>query len=343
MDFSWKGKKILITGGASFIGSHLADRLIEKGARVRIADDLSSGRLENIKPRIDSNKCEFMKLDLLSPGAAEKAVKGSDIVFHLAARHGGRGYVETRQVECSTNMILDGMIFKACRNNSIKKVVYASSGCVYPNFMQKDPRKKLFLSEKMAGPPYDADNMYGWAKLMGEMTLKEYYKRCRMRSVSLRYFTAYGPRALENHAVMAMISRAFLKEDPIEIWGTGRQVRNWTYIDDIVSGTIKAAEKIDDSASINIGSSERVTVEQAAREVIRITGHKAKILFKKYMPSGPMNRVADNSLAKKLLDWRPQVKFKDGLKNTIAWYFSNKNADDISRERDNIYIDACKK
>ncbi len=127
------------------------------------------------------------------------------------------------------------MIFKTAHEIGVDKVVYASSGCVYPNHVQMDTKKKIYLTEDMVGPPYDSDNMYGWAKLMGELTLKSYYDQFGMKSACCRYFTVYGPRGVENHAVIAMIARAFIGADPFEVWGTGDQVRNWTYIDDIVA------------------------------------------------------------------------------------------------------------
>ena len=109
---NWKGRQVLITGGASFIGSHLVDALLERGARVRVVDNLSSGRIENIEQHVNSGKIEFLNDELLSPGVIARAMAGVQIVFHLAADHGGRGYVDLHQVECSTNLILDGMIFK---------------------------------------------------------------------------------------------------------------------------------------------------------------------------------------------------------------------------------------
>ena len=109
-------------------------------------------------------------------------------------------------------------------------------------------------AEEQVGPPYDADNMYGWAKLMGELSLRAYHRDYGLKSVSCRYFTVYGPRGHENHAVMAMIARAFIRQDPFEVWGSGRQVRNWTYVSDIVAGTLLAAARIDDARAVNLGT-----------------------------------------------------------------------------------------
>ncbi len=329
------GKRILVTGGASFIGSHLVDALIkEKASFIRVVDNLSSGKIDNIRAYIDAGRIEFHQRDLLEPGLAEEMVKGMNVVFHLAADHGGRGYVDLHQAACATNLILDGLIIKASYEARVDKFIFASSGCVYPNFKQNNPEEILYLTEDMVGPPYDADNMYGWAKLMAELTLKSYYKDFGMKSASCRFFTVYGDRGVENHAVIAMIARAFIKQDPFQVWGTGEQIRNWTHVSDIVSGMILSAKKIDDATAINLGTMERTKVIDAVREVLRYTGHNAKLEFHPEMPTGPYNRVADNSLARKLLGWEPKVKFMDGLHKTIDWYFSNKKKENISAKLD---------
>jgi nucleoside-diphosphate-sugar epimerase len=195
--------------------------------------------------------------------------------------------------------------------------------------MQANPEQELYLTEDLIKPPHDADNMYGWAKLMGELTLKAYHKEQGLRSASCRYFTVYGPRGVENHAVIAMIARAFVGQNPFEVWGDGTQIRNWTYIDDIVSGTILAAEKIDDATAINLGTMERVSVLDAVNQVFEFTGHKAEIKLRPDMPTGPRNRVADNRLAKSLLGWEPQVPFREGLRRTVEWYYRTKNKEQV--------------
>ncbi len=321
----WSGKMALITGGASFIGSSLADQLISRGAGVRVVDDLTSGRLENIAGHIASGKVEFLHADLREPGIARAAVEGIDTVFHLAADHGGRGYVDLHQAGPASNFLLDGLIFAEALKARVRKVVFASSGCVYPNFLQADTNKEIYLTEDLTKGPNDADNTYGWAKLMAEFTLQAYAKEHGLKSASCRYFTVYGPRGVENHAVIAMIARAFIGQIPFEVWGDGTQIRNWTYIDDIVSGTILAGEKIDDGTPVNLGTMERVRVIDAAKMVLELTGQKAEIKFLPNMPTGPLNRVADNSRAKKLLDWEPKYPFRKGLKRTIDWYYKTKD------------------
>src|SRR5574337_1265924 len=272
----WTGQRVLVTGGASFIGSHLVDQLVERGAHVRVVDDLTSGRLENIRGHLANGQVEFSQADLREPGVTRAAMQGVDTVFHLAADHGGRGYVDLHQAGPASNFFLDGLIFAEALKAKVKKVVFASSGCVYPNFLQSDPPKEVYLTEDLTRGPNDADNMYGWAKLMAEFTLRAYHKEHGMEAASCRYFTVYGPRGVENHAVIAMIARAFVGQDPFEVWGDGTQIRNWTYIDDIIAGTILAGEKVDDSTAVNLGTMERVRVLDAVKMVFDYTGHKAE-------------------------------------------------------------------
>jgi nucleoside-diphosphate-sugar epimerase len=327
----WTGKLIFVTGGASFIGSTLTDQLVTRGARVRIVDDLTSGHLGNIHHHLGDGKVDFLQADLREPGVTRAAMQGVDTVFHLAADHGGRGYVDLHQAGPASNFFLDGLVFAEALRAKVKKVVFASSGCVYPNFLQSDINKELYLTEDLTRGPNDADNTYGWAKLMGEFTLSAYAKEHGMGAASCRYFTVYGPRGVENHAVIAMIARAFLGQNPFEVWGDGTQIRNWTYIDDIVEGTILAGEKISDGTAINLGTMERIRVIDAAKMVCEFTGHKAEIKLRRDMPTGPLNRVADNALAKKLLHWEPRVPFRDGLKRTIDWYYATKDRAEVQR------------
>jgi nucleoside-diphosphate-sugar epimerase len=328
--YQWSGRPTLVTGGASFIGSALVGELVARGADVRVVDDLSSGKLENIQHHVDEGAVEFLQDDLRRPGVAERAVDDISVVFHLAADHGGRGYVDLHQAACASNLALDGNVFLACRAAEVEKVVYASSGCVYPNFAQADPDEEIYLREELADePPFDADNMYGYAKLMAELSLKAYVREWGLKAASCRYFTVYGERGKEDHAVMAMIARAYVDQNPFLVWGTGEQVRNWTYVGDIVSGTILAAERIDDGTAVNLGTMERTRVIDAVREVLHYTGKDLEIRFQPDMPTGPMNRVADNSRARELLGWEPEVAFVDGLHRTIDWYFAEKDPDEV--------------
>jgi nucleoside-diphosphate-sugar epimerase len=158
----WTGKTVFLTGGASFIGSSLTDHLLARGAsKIRIVDDLSSGHLGNIRQHLGTGKVDFLQADLREPGVTRAAMQGVDIVFHLAADHGGRGYVDLHQAGPASNFFLDGLVFAEALKAKAKKVVFASSGCVYPNFLQSDTKKELYLTEDLTQGPNDADNTYG--------------------------------------------------------------------------------------------------------------------------------------------------------------------------------------
>ena len=202
-----------------------------------------------------------------------------------------------------------------------------------------DTSKEIYLTEEMVGPPYEADDTYGWAKLMAELTLKAYYHDTGLKSASCRFFTAYGERCTENHAIIAMIGRAFLKQNPFEVWGDGTQIRNWTYVGDIVEGMILAGEKIDNANAINLGTEERIRVIDAVQGILNYTGHQAEIKFLTDKPTGPLNRVAGNELAQKILGWKPRTKFIDGLHRTIDWYYMTKDKDKIASEFDQLLIE----
>jgi nucleoside-diphosphate-sugar epimerase len=336
MTTEWAGRGVLVTGGASFIASHLVDALLDRGADVRVVDDLSSGKIENLQQHLANGTIAFVQADLREPGVARMAVQDVDVVFHLAADHGGRGYVDLHQAGPASNLLLDGLVFWEALKAGVQKVVFASSGCVYPNELQSDPHQEVYLTEDLVKPPYDADNMYGWAKLMAELTLQAYHKEYGLGAASCRYFTVYGPRGVENHAVIAMIAKAFIGQNPFEVWGDGTQVRNWTYVDDIVQGTILAAERIDDGTGVNLGTMERVRVIDAVKMVLEFMGHDAEIMFRPDMPTGPLNRVADNALARGLLGWEPQVPFREGLERTMQWYCATKSREQVRAVLDRL-------
>jgi UDP-glucose 4-epimerase len=335
----WSGRKVLVTGGASFISSHIVDRLVRKGAEVRVADDLSSGRMENLSESID--QIEFLEGDLRDRSFADRATKGREVVFHLAASHGGRGYIDTHPVECATNMVLDGTVFYSAFQAGVERICFASSACVYPTNLQTemkiDEGGLVYLQEEWADPFVPgralADGEYGWAKLMGEMALRAYHKQYGMKCVSCRLFTAYGERENETHAVIALIAKAFVEMDPYEIWGTGEQDRNFTYVGDIADGMIRAVERVEDGSAVNIGTAEHIKIIDAARMIFRITGFTPKeLFFDTTKPVGVFSRAADLTRTRRLLEWEPSTSFEEGLRRTIPWYYAIKDRHEIARK-----------
>jgi len=331
---SWANTRVLVTGGASFIGSHLVDRLVSLGATVRVADDLSSGRLDNLEGCRD--RIEVLEGDLRDRDFARRAVDNVEMIFHLAACHGGRGFIDTHPAECASNMVLDGIVFDEARRAGTERVCFASSACVYPVQLQIKPEdgKTLLLREEYADPFKTgcaaADGEYGWAKLMGEMALKAHWKQYGMKSVCCRLFTAYGERENETHAVIALIAKAFIRMDPFEIWGDGQQDRNFTYVGDIVDGMIRASERIDDASAVNIGTSEHIRIIDAVRMIFdEMDFQPERFTFDTTKPVGVYSRAADLTRTRSLLEWEPETSFAAGLRRTIEWYQSSRQLGDV--------------
>ncbi len=331
-----KGKKVLVTGGASFISSHLVDTLLKKGADVVVADDFSSGKLENLEyPFLQKapDKWVYGNLTVYQGNLKDRTfsrqmVDGADVVFHLAALHGGRGYIDTHPAECSSNMILDQLIFEEACRAGVQRVCFASSACVYPSYLQDQAGSNYLLKEDDANPfvrdKAFADLEYGWAKLMGEMALKAYHREFGMKTTAVRIFTAYGPRENETHAIVALIAKAFIKMDPYVIWGNGEQDRNFTYVQDIVDALILASQKIEDGSTVNAGRSDRLTINDTINLVFDLVGWKPRAVERDLSkPQGVASRAADLTLAGKVLGWEPKVSYKEGFKRTIDWYFAH--------------------
>ena len=349
---SMKGKRVLVTGGASFISSHLVDTLLRIGADVLVADDFSSGKLENLEyPFIQksTDKWIFKALsvcrgDLKDRAFTRQMVEDADIVFHLAALHGGRGYIDTHPAECSSNMILDQLVFEEACRAGVQRVCFASSACVYPSYLQEQAGSNYLLKEDDANPfvrdKAFADLEYGWAKLMGEMALKAYYKEYGMKTVAVRLFTAYGPRENETHAIIALVAKVFVKMDPYVIWGSGEQDRNFTYVQDIVDALILASQKIEDGSVVNAGRSDRLTINQATDLVFDLVGWRPKTVERDLSkPQGVTSRAADLTRANRILDWAPKVSYRDGFEKTISWYFAHHTVESVKANLEKALVE----
>jgi len=324
---SWiSGRNVLVTGGSSFIGSHLVDKLVSLGANVTVIDDLSSGKLENLRDSWD--KIRFIKEDLeyIKMDRLLEIFKDQEVVFHLAAKHGGRGYIHTHPADVCSNFSIDHHVFEASYRVGVEKVIFASSACVYPPKLQKEVESKYLLKEDDSNPfkledYLSADIEYGWAKLMGEIQLIAFIKQYGLKGCSVRFVTAYGPRENETHAIIAMIYKAFERMDPYVIWGTGEQERDFTYIEDIVEGTILAGGKISDGTPINLGGGVRYKIRDVTEKIFEIMGWRPKrIVYDTSKPVGVLSRALDISRARELLGWRPRFSLEEGLRRTIDWY-----------------------
>lgn len=322
----WKNKNVVVTGGASFIGSHLVDKLVELGSRVTVVDDLSSGKLENLSQSMTNIKFINKDLRYFDKREIVELFKDNEMVFHLAAVHGGRGYITKHKAEICSNLVIDHNVLEASKNAGVRKVIFASTACVYPPKLQNGYNSNYLLKESDCdlsdiSKPLSADSEYGWFKLMGEIQLRTYVHQYGMEGCSLRFVTVYGPRENETHSIIALIYKCLERMDPFVIWGNGEQIRDFTYVSDIVDGTILAAEKINDGSAINLGTSQRYKVRDVAERILKIMDfHPKKISYDTSKPTGVINRSLDIDKAKQLLGWKPKVSIEEGIKKTIEEY-----------------------
>ena len=341
----WIGKNVLVTGGASFIGSHLAEKLVSLGANVTVVDDLSSGNLENLSTV--KNKIKFIKKDLeyIEKDEIREIFRDKNIVFHLAAVHGGRGYIQTHPADVCSNLSIDHHVFEAIADssNSMENLVFASTACVYPPDKQ-NKGSNYQLKENDSDPKLldgymSADIEYGWGKLMSEMQLNAFINQYGIKGCPVRFVTAYGPRENESHAIIALIYKTLQKMDPFSIWGNGQQERDFTYVEDIVDGTILASERVFNGVPINLGTGQKHKLIDVAQMIFDLVNWKpTNIKFETSMPVGPWSRALDNTRARELLGWRPKFSLEQGLKKTIEWYkqsskYRNRVAKELLLER----------
>ncbi len=326
----WAGERVLVTGGASFIGSHLVEDLVTSGADVRVADDFSSGTRANLATVAD--QIQVLEGNLKQKSVALEATEDIDTVFHLAADHGGRGYIANYPANCATNMALDNIVFESAVENGVDRISFASSACVYPTDIQQERRRlrEDMVSFKERGGAY-ADETYGWAKLMGELSLQAFHEQYDIDASIVRIFTAYGPRENETHAIIALIAKAFAQQDPYTIWGNGEQTRNFTYVKDITAALLQAAEHVSDATPVNAGVSEFISINDVVDTIFEHLNWEPEA--REYLtdkPVGVRHRAADTSRADRLLGFEPEYGLEEGIESTLEWYTSNRDAEYVA-------------
>lgn len=321
---SFAGTSAIVTGGASFIGSHLVDALLGLGAHVRVIDDFSSGKRSNLAHH---PKLATVEGDLRDREFAQSAMLESDYVFHLAAIHGGRGFIETQQREILANLAIDNNVFSSSLDAGVGTIVHASSACAYPTGLQDSEDIRLLLAEDQAG--MDApekcfpDGVYGWIKLLGEYQLETAVGGSGVKGRSARIFTAYGERENESHAAMALMAKALLGMDPYPIWGNGQQTRNFTYVADTVHGLLLLGSDQDSNEFdvYNVGTSDHVRVIDFVKAIFDQLGWKpATTDFQLDRPVGVSSRASDNRKIEGRFGWSPSVSIQRGVELTLAWY-----------------------
>ena len=306
--------KTLVTGCAGFIGSHLVDKLLEQGYEVVGIDCFTDYYLKEIKEAnisnaLKSDNFEFIVEDILNMDKFPEV----DFVFHLAAQAGVRAsWGKSFEIYTRNNVQATQKLLEFYKNREIKKFVYASSSSVYGD--AELPMKEDSLL-KLVSP-------YGVTKLAGENLCYLYWKNYSVPTVSLRYFTVYGPRQRPDMAIHKFV-RAIVKGDGITVYGDGTQTRDFTYVDDTVEANILAANNDVVGEFFNVGGGSRISVNELIGMMENIIGKKAKVKYIEKQKGDVLDTWADVSKAKEKLRWKPKANIEEGLKKYINW--KNKN------------------
>ena len=310
-------ERILVTGGGGFIGSQLARHLYRQGHFVRVADI-------KFDDYIEEEYCsERLTLDLRDRDNCLQATQDIDKVYDLAANMGGIGFITSVFADVMhDNVLINTLMLEASVRNKVKRFLFSSSACVYPNFKQTTP-DAVGLREDDAYPA-DPNEPYGWEKLFTEEMVKSYRSDYGLDIRIARYHNIYGPEGTykggREKAPSALCRKVAETSDPgkITVWGDGKATRSYCYIDDCVRGTEMLMES-DHDRPLNIGSDRLISVEDLADMIIGISGKRISKRHDLSAPQGVRGRNADLTLVKQVLGWEPQVSLEKGIENTYRW------------------------
>ena len=303
-----KGKKILITGGAGFIGSHLAARLAEENDVV-VLDDLSSGTKDNLK----GLPVMFVKGSILNKKLVEDLTKGCSYVFHLAAMASVQDSVEFPEKCFQVNIVGSNIVMDASVKHNVKKVVFCSSAAIYGD----DPR--LPKTEMMIPLPISP---YAASKLAIEQQCIVNHKLHNLEFACLRLFNVFGPKQNPKSPYSSVISKfmfSALNNETLLIYGDGSQTRDFIFVDDVVNAIIKATDS-PKSGMFNIASSKRITVKGLANMIVGLADSESRIELKPAREGDIKHSWASTKKARALLNWNPIFSMQEGLAKTINWF-----------------------
>lgn len=306
------GKKVMVTGGAGFVGSHLVQELA-RANEVIILDDFSTGKDENISEVLQAPNVKIVKGSILNSALVYELMNGIDYVFHLAADPNVVDSVENPLKTNEVNITGTLNILLAARDRQVKKVVYASSSAVYGDA----PSPNV---ETMAPNP---TSPYALSKLAGEYYCQLFSNIYGLPTVSLRYFNIYGPRQDADSDYAGVIPKfiyRLLRNQPPIVYGDGEQTRDFIFVGDVVRATILSAKRGPQGEVINIGSNKNLSVNQLANKLIKLTGNNLKPTYAEPQPGDVRHSLADISKAQRLLDFRANFSLEDGLAKTIAYF-----------------------
>lgn len=307
--------KILVTGGAGFIGSNIVKGLLKQQHRVRVIDNLSTGNLKNIEPFLA--RIEFLEGDLTSLEVAREAAEGMDFILHQAAIPSVSRSIANPLASNDANINATLNILLAARDSKTKKVVYASSSSIYGD------SPKLPKEEDMSP---NSISPYALTKYVGEKYCELFYKIYGLPSISLRYFNVFGPNQDPNSEYAAAIPKfikAILNNETLVIYGDGKQSRDFTYVENVVKANIMAINSNVSGEVINIACGKAFSINEVVGLISRMSNRKAKPIYQSRRPGDVKHSLADITKAKRLLNYKPVVTFEKGLEKTIKWYGDN--------------------
>jgi len=333
--------KILIAGGAGFIGSHTAKRLKQEGHHVVVADIA-----DNLYMKVEDYCNEFHKLDLRFLENCLKASENCDWVFNFAADMGGMGFIQSNNaVILYNNTMISFNVLEAARRNNVKRLFYSSSACIYPEGKQLDPANPgLAESDAWPAQPQDA---YGLEKLVTEELCMHYEKEFGIICRIGRFHNIYGPygtwRGGREKSPAAFCRKAIVSDKEFEMWGDGEQTRSYCLVDDCVEGVLRLFHS-DFNKPLNIGSEEMVSMNAMAKMAM---GFANKDLPINHIPGpeGVRGRNSDNKLIREVLQWEPRISLADGLRRTYDWILTQVHelsSDELAKLKTSLIISGNK-
>ena len=317
----FKNKNVLITGGIGFVGINLINKLLQSEASLRAT-------IHKKEPVVYDDRIDYIKCDLTQMEDCRNVVKSMDYVFHCAASTSGAATIEkTPLVHVTPNIVMNAQLLEAAYLGGIKKFLWISSSTGYPPSGDRLVKEE----EMMKGEPYDKYFCVGWMKRYTEVLCRMYSEKLKnpMTTVVLRPTNIYGEyddfEFETSHVLAALIRRVAERYNPIEVWGTGNDVRDLIYVGDFVDAMLLAMEKIDSYDTFNIGLGRGYNIKQVLKMILEIDGlTDAKVVFDSSKPTTIPIRLVDTTKAETILGFKPMTGLKEGIKKTIKWYRENK-------------------
>jgi nucleoside-diphosphate-sugar epimerase len=317
---------ILVAGAGGFIGGQLVRHFEQRGDAVRAVDKKP---IDNWYYR--SSSAQNVVDDLQDVTACQRATRGAAEVYNLAADMGGMGFIEHNKALCMLSVLINTHLLVASHANGVQRFFFASSACVYPNYLQRQT-DTAGLKEVDAYPAMPEDG-YGWEKLFSERMCRHFREDFKLETRIARYHNVYGPfgtwdggREKAPAAISRKVAMAVINGSPeIEIWGDGQQTRSFMFIDDCLKGS-EMLMRSDFVEPLNIGSDEMVSINELVSVVEDIAGVNLKRRYNLDAPKGVRGRNSDNTLIRKVFGWEPSISLRNGMEATYRWIYDQAKA-----------------